>query len=444
LIPVVRIAGEINPKGSGSRPKADPDGSFKGLAAAVKRVFSQLPLKKGVPLYVEIFNETNLEYEWADTPDPVEYGRCLVEVSNALRSIGDKRIRVLNGALSPGGNYNNVSYIDRMFTEVPESLWAFDVWASHPYPSNYPPEYNIHDGTAINKMMTIDSYLTELDVIKKHGRDNVKVILTETGYELEKHEFKQFPIVDEDNIGDYTRRAFTDYWSKWPEIIAVCPFEMWAYANGGSWARFDWVQLTSEQNPDGSPTLPNPQYTEVSKLKKPPYVKEPALANTKDKNMDRKKLYSLNSKNKAYLAKATAEVEGVENYGWELTKLTNGNKFDADLGWSSSGAEDAEWIEIDWGAEKKISSVYLYPRSNAGMEGKYFPQAYTIEAFDGKGYKTVFTYDYKGSGLYNPGTDPVICKFDKVEAGKIRIRFNRKANSEGGGYHIQLREVEVY
>ncbi|MBM4431762.1 MAG: DUF11 domain-containing protein, partial [Chloroflexi bacterium] len=156
LTPIVRLAG-----GRGTtwiKPKPDADGSYTTWAQAFKRVVQGLPRRDGRWLYVQIWNEPNLNEEWEGQANPTEYGRFQVAAAAAIRSIGDPRIVILNAPLSPGGEYYYLNYLEDMLNSVPAVLWAFDVWASHPYPNNHPPEYNLHDGTARYGDATIDVY----------------------------------------------------------------------------------------------------------------------------------------------------------------------------------------------------------------------------------------------------------------------------------------------
>lgn len=210
-----------------------------------------------------MWNEPNLGLEWSGRPDLEEYGRFLVEVSRAIRSIGDSRIRILNGAFGL-----SAESAEEMFTKVPESLHAFDVWASHPYPHNHPPAYNIHDGTADKADFTIDAYLLELAVLKRFGRQPVPVMITETGYDLGNDLFTSsegYPIIDEYVRAEYIMRAFRDYWPTYPEVVAVLPF---IFCEAG-WERFNWVSTDSRTGEDGLPTSPHLQYTYVRNLAKP-------------------------------------------------------------------------------------------------------------------------------------------------------------------------------
>ena len=239
LIPIVRLQGEHG----GSywvKPQPDPSGGYGAIAQAYKRVVAGLPRRENRPLYVEVWNEPNLAIEWSGAPNPAEYGHFLADVSAAIRSLGDSRIVILNGGLSPGGDYNNLDFIDAM-AQVPGALGAFDVWATHPYPGNHPPEYNIHDRTATYRTLTIDSYLLELERLAARGRSGLRVLLTETGYALGQNDFgfEGYPPIGEENRASYIARALGQHWSRWPEVLGACPYEL-VDPHGGWWV-WDWL-----------------------------------------------------------------------------------------------------------------------------------------------------------------------------------------------------------
>ncbi|MFQ6097190.1 MAG: hypothetical protein ACE5O2_05625, partial [Armatimonadota bacterium] len=263
MIPLIRLAG-VYRDGQWIKPKADARGDYSSIANAVKAVVQRLPRKDGVPLYVEVWNEPNLDAEWSGEADAEEYAQFLVAVYRAIKSIGDDRIRVLNGGLA-----TSPEFAREMFTKVPGSVRAFDLWASHPYPQNHPPEYNIHDKTAAYPDCTIDAYLLELAVVEEFRGEDVRVMITETGYNLgnQTYGFEGYPIINEENRADYIMRAFRDYWSKWPEVVAVFPFEF--CDAGGGWADFNWVYPDSETTADGWPTKRHLQYDYVAALAKP-------------------------------------------------------------------------------------------------------------------------------------------------------------------------------
>lgn len=239
LIPIVRLQG-VHGGQYWVKPAPDSPGDYTSIASVYRRIVEDLPRRDDQPLYVEIWNEPNLDIEWSGEANPVEYAEFLVDVAAAIRSIGDSRIRILNGGLSPGGNYHNLAYIDAMAT-VPGALDAFDVWSTHPYSGNHPPEYNIHDDTAVYPDLTIDSYLLELQRLANNGRGGVQVILTEAGHALGQNNFwfEGYAPIGEENRADYISRAFRDYWSQWPEILGVCPYEL--VDPYGNWWPWDWL-----------------------------------------------------------------------------------------------------------------------------------------------------------------------------------------------------------
>ncbi|MCC6485159.1 MAG: carboxypeptidase regulatory-like domain-containing protein [Armatimonadetes bacterium] len=263
MIPVIRLAGVYDgAKGYWLKPESDADGSYKGMAEAVKSVVRDLPRSDKYPLYIEVWNEPNLDLEWSGKADLAQYAHFFTEVSRAIRSLGDKRIVVMNGAFALCSDC-----VDECVKADPDFINAFDVWASHPYPQNHPPSYNIHDKTARYKEATIDGYILETEALARHGRKDVKVMITETGWVLGNglYETEGYPAIDEANRADYTMRAFRDYYPKWPEIVAVLPF---LFSDAG-WKAFNWVDPDSATLPDGVPVKRHAQYDAVRFLAKP-------------------------------------------------------------------------------------------------------------------------------------------------------------------------------
>lgn len=264
LVPLIRLAGRRDVS-RWVEPQADKPGDYTSIARAIRRVVEGLPRDDRCPLYIEVWNEPNVPGEWGGHANSVEYAQFFVQAARAIHSIGDPRIQVLNGAAALDG----VAFTEAMCKAVPEFVHAFDVWASHPYPANRPPEINLHDGTAkTSPELTIDGYLVELNLLRRYGRRNIRVMLTETGYDLGNDLLGRregLPIVNEANRADYMARAFRDYWPRWSEVVAVFPF----VTVGRNWERFEWVHGDSGTNPDGSPTRPRRQYAAVASLAKP-------------------------------------------------------------------------------------------------------------------------------------------------------------------------------
>jgi len=266
LVPIVRIQGEWG--GSNwIKPQADAPGDYTSIAEAYKRVVQGLPRRDGHTLYVEVWNEPDLPVEWSGSPSAWEYGHFFVDVAAAIHSLGDSRIKVLNGGLTPGN-----SNFARQLVSVPGFVDSFDLWATHCYPHNHPPEYNLHSGTARYTNLhsgtarytqfAIDSYLLELDALARYGgRSNVQVILTETGHALYENTFgfEGYPPIGESNRAAYMVRAFQNFWLSWPEVVAVTPFEL-VDPYGTTWY-MDWLYPTTD--------IPHQQYTAVEALPKP-------------------------------------------------------------------------------------------------------------------------------------------------------------------------------
>jgi len=250
------------------KPMPDPPGpdggSYAAEAEGYRRFVAGLPRLDGRTLYVQVGNEPNLHYQWGGAASPPEYARFFADVAAAIRSIGDNRIKVLNAALAPGGDVDNLQFIAEAVRAEPRFASAFDYWSSHPYPRNQPPENNLHDGTAVpGSRNTIDAYLLELAALAEHGVDTAGLegILTETGYERGDASYPAHPRISEELRADYIRRALEEYWPRWPEVRAVTPFELAGWH--GSWATFDWVWPSSTTTEHGFPTQPHLQYARL-------------------------------------------------------------------------------------------------------------------------------------------------------------------------------------
>ncbi|MFQ5575479.1 MAG: YncE family protein [Anaerolineae bacterium] len=272
LVPIVRLQGhfvQVNPNLSWwQKPDPGPNGDYAAVAAAFARYTAGLPRRDGHLLYVTIWNEPNVWVEWSGAPNPDEYARFFVAVSNAIRALNDPRIKIMNGPTSPPHD-PTPDFIRAMFN-VPGFATAFDVWGSHVYPLNHPAWYNIHSGAAKYPEASIDSYLIEGDILAEYGRTNVQYILKETGYGLGSNEygFEGFPPINDANRTQYITAAFDRYWRTWPEVLAVTPFELGDPWSGWEW--LDWIDYTVPNNdPAQIQYIPYPQYNAVAALPKP-------------------------------------------------------------------------------------------------------------------------------------------------------------------------------
>jgi hypothetical protein len=246
-------------------PTPDEDGaSYQREAGGYARFVAGLPRTDGRTLYVQVANEPNLHEMWGRVASPAQYARFFVDVSAAIRALGDARVRILNAALAPEGNVDNLQFIGGAIMADPRFVTSFDDWATHPYPRNRPPSSNLHDGTAgPDSRYAIDSYRLELAALRAHGveTDGLSVILTETGYELGDSYYGEFPPMSEELRAAYIREALTEHWPRWPEVKAVTPFQLSGWY--GSWRTFDWVHPSSETTQHGFPTQPRLQYANL-------------------------------------------------------------------------------------------------------------------------------------------------------------------------------------
>ncbi len=238
------------------KPVADSTGNYASSAAAFARVIASLPRRDGRTMFVQIGNEPNLNIEWGGSANPTEYAQFFTQTAQAIRSAtgNDGRIKILNAPMSPGGNIAPTTFISSMFQAVPASAQAFDVWSSHAYPANFPPELNIHSGQAATPLYTIDSYVPELQLLASWGRREMPVFISETGYQLGDTGDPRYPMVDESNRASYISRAFQYYWRVWPEIIGVAPYEL--SDPGTIWYKWNWIEANNTRHAQYDAVLP--------------------------------------------------------------------------------------------------------------------------------------------------------------------------------------------
>jgi len=261
LIPVIRMAppwGDRKVRNMGESPTA-----YKKLAAAYKAVIQDLPKRADWPLYVQVHNEPNLCYEWecdgsagtlTDKTIAGEYAHMLSDVADAVHSIGDPRIKVMNGALAPGGaatcqcgttNFTAGSlattFLGYMSQAVPGVFNKIDAFASHSYPAK---------GEGWGFFVQYSEAMTGLKYFEKElaaiGKPSMKVLITETGWTIQ-HENLSW---SRDQVGDFTVDALKNVWLTHANILGITPFIL----RDGSWDKFAWTQVNG---------TPYPVYTKV-------------------------------------------------------------------------------------------------------------------------------------------------------------------------------------
>ncbi|MDX1522034.1 MAG: cellulase family glycosylhydrolase, partial [Anaerolineae bacterium] len=86
----------------------------------------------------EIWNEPNLNFEWEGNPNPGEFVKLLRAASTAIRA-ADPQAIIVSGAPSPGGDYDDLKFLDAMYANGAKGL--MDAVGSHPYGGPFPPEH---------------------------------------------------------------------------------------------------------------------------------------------------------------------------------------------------------------------------------------------------------------------------------------------------------------
>ncbi len=259
LIPVVRLG----PPWGEMQIRNDSDDfqhkKYTQLAKAYRNVVKGLPLKDGVPLYIQVHNEPNLCAEWAcsggGTLDAAtraaEYAGFYRDVADALHAMNKTQIKVSMGALAPGGvkscsccgdgqcefqpGATGLDYMAQMKAAVPDIWSRLDFLASHSYPAEgtgwgfFVPYAKAKPG--------LTYFEQELDAV---GQPDLPVIVTETGW---PRSLEGFGSVSFDDQAAWTKQAFKDIFNKHPNVLGVTPFVLqdatWGDANGFGWVHTD-------------------------------------------------------------------------------------------------------------------------------------------------------------------------------------------------------------
>lgn len=212
-------------------PRLDSDGSMRTAAQAKARQWGKM-YKAGIPFYVvEVMNEINGVW-------PAEkYAQWLYDFAVEVKA-AYPGIKVCScGMAGPGDDY-----YDQMLAFKPQLKEVVDFWGLHPYGANNPPE-KPPGGTSLR------SYELTAAVLKKHGVDPVRLMCTETGYELEAGETGKnpdHPPIREENRAEYMARAFRNYYVPDQRIEVVAPFMLWDLPWNG-WG--DWEFMYQDGRP---------------------------------------------------------------------------------------------------------------------------------------------------------------------------------------------------
>lgn len=142
---------------------------------------------------------------------------------------------------------------------------------------------------------------------------------------------------------------------------------------------------------------------------------------------------------------------------WNKASLTDGYRLSFDrtnsagsvfglsnLGYRSEVFESADnnvWVTVKLNKAQSVNNVKLYPVSNLLDDGQGFPVDFTIQtSVDGENWVDVVSKTGYSDGTVTGAQD---FSFDDTETWFVRINAT-KLSQAGGGYRLQLAEIEVY
>lgn len=132
--------------------------------------------------------------------------------------------------------------------------------------------------------------------------------------------------------------------------------------------------------------------------------------------------------------------------GWAPSSAGDGNPA---TNWSSAGhssANNAEWIQLDFGSTIAVSSLRLFPRT-----GNCFPSALTIQYSNdnvswttapGQSYSS-FSDPAQANNIDNVAADPLFVFKGGIQARYVRITGTTLRPDSFGNYYFQLQDIVV-
>ena len=184
--------------------------------------------------YIIVFNEVNHAKEWGNDINPEEYAQILEFTSRWART-EPHNYQVLPAAMDLAAPNSQetmeaFTFLERMYQTNPKIFEFIDIWNSHSYPNpgfSSPP--------TLNTKNSMRGFLHELDYLKrKTGRD-YQVMITETGWTVNKSTAPW--------LKNYYLYALQHIWSD-PQVIAVTPFV--AKGAPGPFANFSFYTAEGE------------------------------------------------------------------------------------------------------------------------------------------------------------------------------------------------------
>jgi hypothetical protein len=290
LVPIIRLATpyDHDRKWWEAPPK---DAGGEGYTEAARRYREFLAqLRWPAPQrYAIVHNEPNRGDEWSDQPNPAEYARFLLDVGQALHTIGftilapalDLYAPHSNGQPIAGYRYIDAeTFLDEMAAAFPEAFDQIDIWASHAYPldpfrldpSHQEFRIDYAHGAANPRHLEppegifnrgVNSYrweLWKLEQIIGPRAATLPVMITESGW---RHAPSQDPAARDSvhaEISFATQSAYLDLafhgnndrypglpqtgWTPWnddPQVLSVVLFALGGFPK--DWGHTNWVTL---------------------------------------------------------------------------------------------------------------------------------------------------------------------------------------------------------
>ncbi|NNN33077.1 hypothetical protein HLK59_22500 [Streptomyces sp. S3(2020)] len=138
-----------------------------------------------------------------------------------------------------------------------------------------------------------------------------------------------------------------------------------------------------------------------------------------------------------------------ESSDWSMDALANGQTHSLNaygvnrLGYASSSdvtTDHTEWVVVDFGVQRTLSKVVLWPRSDSGHAGHNFPSSFQIQVWDGANWitrvsKTGYALDEVGGQEFTWG------RSDFTD--KVRIHATGLTNG-AGDYRLELAGLQVF
>jgi len=138
-----------------------------------------------------------------------------------------------------------------------------------------------------------------------------------------------------------------------------------------------------------------------------------------------------------------------ENASWGLSRAVDGitgSVTGSSLGWTSDSnttSNHTEWVTVDLGSSKNITTVDLYPRNDGNNTGYGFPVDFTISiSSDNNSWTTVANV----TGYSLPGDAVQRFTFSQVSARYVKITGTslRSNPYDANQYRLQFAEIEVF